>query len=51
MLFQNWFQFFFQALITTYNVTVVTSDIRGAGTDSNVYIQLFGNKNDSGNIL
>lgn len=35
-------------MTTTYNVTVVTSDKRGAGTDANVYIQLFGNKNDSG---
>lgn len=36
--------------MTTYNVSVVTSDIRNAGTDSNVYIKLFGDKNDSGKI-
>lgn len=29
---------------------VKTSDIRGAGTDANVFIQLFGEKNDSGKI-
>ncbi len=29
---------------------MVTSDIRGAGTDANVYIQLYGDKNDSGKI-
>ncbi len=42
--------FFRTALTTTYNISVVTSDIRGAGTDANVYIQLFGDKNDSGNL-
>lgn len=29
---------------------MVTSDLRGAGTNANVYIQLFGEKNDSGKI-
>lgn len=29
-------------------MTVVTSDIRGAGTDATVYIQIFGEKEDSG---
>jgi hypothetical protein len=29
---------------------VVTSDIRNSGTDANVYIQLFGDKMDSGKI-
>lgn len=42
--------FLYIALTTTYNVTVVTSDKRNAGTDATVYIQLFGNKNDSGKI-
>lgn len=37
-----------KAITNTYNITVVTSDIRGAGTDANVYIQLFGEKQDSG---
>lgn len=36
------------ALTITYNITVVTSDIRGAGTDANVFIQLYGERNDSG---
>ena len=40
--------FFLIALTTTYNINVVTSDLRGAGTDANVFIQLFGDKNDSG---
>ena len=31
-------------------MNVVTSDKPNAGTDSNVYIQLFGDKNDSGKI-
>lgn len=29
---------------TSYRVTVVTSDLRGAGTDANVSIVLFGEK-------
>ncbi len=32
----------------TYRVLVQTSDVRGAGTDSNVYITLYGDKGDSG---
>lgn len=31
-----------------YHVTVVTGSRRGAGTDANVQMQLFGSKNDSG---
>lgn len=42
--------FFFKALTTTYNVYVTTSNISGAGTDANVYIQLFGEKQDSGKL-
>ena len=33
---------------TTYNVYVETGDMRGAGTDANVYITLYGEKDDSG---
>ena len=39
-----------EALTTTYNVSVVTSDVRGAGTDARVYIQLFGDRSDSGKV-
>ena len=31
-----------------YTIDVHTGDIRGAGTDANVYCQLFGKRGDSG---
>ena len=31
-----------------YLVNVQTSDIKYAGTDANVFLQIFGDKNDSG---
>jgi hypothetical protein len=34
--------------ICTYRVVVHTSDLRGAGTDANVTMQLFGAKGDTG---
>jgi len=39
-----------KASIETYHVKVKTGDVRGAGTDANVYMQLFGEENDSGII-
>ena len=33
---------------TTYEITVETGDVSGAGTDANVYITLYGEKEDSG---
>jgi len=33
---------------TTYKVTVKTSEEKGAGTDANVYVCLFGENGDSG---
>ena len=33
---------------TTYHVTVYTGDMVGAGTDSDVLVQLFGETEDSG---
>ena len=33
---------------TQYVVSVVTGDVRDAGTDSNVHITLFGTKDDTG---
>lgn len=35
---------------TTYNINVETGDVSGAGTDANVYIYLYGEKEDSGKI-
>ncbi len=34
--------------VSKYKVTVVTADKRGAGTDANVSITLFGESGDSG---
>ena len=36
---------------TTYHVTVYTGDLFGAGTDSDVMLQLFGATEDSGENL
>ncbi|KAG2499991.1 hypothetical protein HYH03_002273 [Edaphochlamys debaryana] len=33
-----------------YEITVVTSDIKGAGTDSNVFMVMYGDKNTSGEV-
>ena len=33
----------------TYTINVLTSDKRGAGTDANVYIIIYGENGDSGN--
>ncbi|CAF0746946.1 unnamed protein product [Brachionus calyciflorus] len=37
--------------MNTYLITVVTSNIKFAGTDSKVYIELYGTRNNSGQIL
>ena len=37
--------------MTTYHVYVYTGDKFGAGTDANVYILLFGEEDDTGNII
>ena len=42
--------FRFSARTTTYEVSVMTGDVRGAGTDANVYIILYGEEGDSGEI-
>lgn len=34
--------------MVTYKVTVKTGSIRGAGTDANVFAQLFGENGDTG---
>ena len=41
---------FFDILATTYRVSVKTGDVRGAGTDANAYIKLFGSNGDSGKV-
>jgi lipoxygenase homology domain-containing protein 1 len=35
----------------TYKITVNTSDIKMAGTDANVFIQIFGKEVDTGKVL
>lgn len=40
-----------KARITTYEVSVVTGDVRGAGTNANVYITMYGEEGDTGKLL
>lgn len=40
-----------KARITTYEVSVVTGDVRGAGTNANVYITMYGEEVDTGKLL
>ena len=35
---------------TSYKISVKTSDVRGAGTDAKVFIQLFGEAGDTGEL-
>ena len=35
---------------TSYHIDVKTGDVRGAGTDANVFIQLFGELGDTGRL-
>ncbi|GFN87702.1 hypothetical protein PoB_001420800 [Plakobranchus ocellatus] len=35
---------------TTFNVSVKTGDVRGAGTDANVFLKIFGTSGDTGNL-
>ncbi len=37
-------------IATTYKISVKTSDVRGAGTGANVYVVLFGENGDSGEL-
>lgn len=39
-----------KASLTTYKVSVKTGDVRGAGTDANVYMVLYGESDDSGQM-
>ncbi len=38
----------FSARLSSYEVSVMTGDISGAGTDANVYVVLFGDKGETG---
>ena len=40
--------FSFLAAMTTYEVSVTTGDVKGAGTDANVYLTLYGETSDTG---
>lgn len=35
-------------LVAKYKVTVITSDVRGAGTDASVFVNIFGSDGDTG---
>ena len=37
-------------LATSYLVSVKTGDVRGAGTDANVFVQIYGDKGDIGKL-
>ena len=39
---------FVSARLSSYEVSVMTGDVSGAGTDANVYIVLFGEKGETG---
>lgn len=43
------FSLFFFA-VSDYNVRVKTGNVKNAGTDSNIYLQIFGDKGDTGVI-
>ena len=45
-----WLEFFFFLAATSYLVSVRTGDVRGAGTDANVFVQIFGAKGDTGKL-
>ncbi|XP_013416715.1 lipoxygenase homology domain-containing protein 1 isoform X2 [Lingula anatina] len=40
-----------KAAMTTYHVIVVTGNVWGAGTDANVYVVLYGEKDDTGQMF
>jgi len=39
------------AALETYHVYVMTGNVSGSGTDANVYLTLFGEKDDTGTCL
>ena len=46
--FQMFTVFFITVTVSQYKVTVYTGDKRGAGTDADVFVTLFGEGGDSG---
>ena len=40
-----------RAMRTTYLISVVTSQLRGAGTESQVYVDLMGDQGSSGKLM
>lgn len=47
---KRWLEIFFFLAATSYLVSVRTGDVRGAGTDANVFVQIFGAKGDTGKL-
>ena len=35
----------------TYTIFVTTPDVKGAGTDANVYIMIYGDELETGNLM
>ena len=42
---------YISAQLSSYEISVITGDVSGAGTDANVYILLFGEKGETGRIF
>lgn len=49
---QPHFEFLFVSLVfvATYNLSIKVGDVKGSGTDGNVYIQLFGERGNTAKI-
>ena len=45
-----WFQFSISSAVSDYQVRIKTGNLKNAGTDSNIYLQVFGDKGDTGVI-
>ena len=48
LLIKSTYDFVHAEKMATYNVYVTTSDTKGAGTDGNVYIVIYGENSDTG---
>ena len=48
LLIKSTYNFVHAEKMATYNVYVSTSDTKGAGTDANVYIVIYGENGDTG---
>jgi hypothetical protein len=47
----NWFLYSFDFVANKYRVTVYTGNKRGAGTDADVFITLYGKLGESGAMI